>query len=84
MQSEDNVDNEKMIFDYLNDIIEECIDPKDFTTKDLLMPSQPKFAPTETLRKSLASVESEFLCNFLNQIHLNTEELVPIILRELN
>ena len=60
-----------MIFDYLNEIIEECINPKDFTTKDLLMPSQPKFSPTETLGKSLAALEGDFLCNFLNQIILN-------------
>jgi len=45
-----------MIFDYLNDIIEECIDPKDFVTRDLLTPEQPKYLPNESLRKALPNV----------------------------
>jgi hypothetical protein len=65
-------------------MIEECIDPKDYATRDLLLPQTPKFSPTETLRKNLPSVEREFTCNFLNQVILNAEELVPILLRELN
>ena len=83
-QSEENVDNEKLIFDYLSEMIEECIDPKDYATRDLLVPDPPKFPPTEALRKALPNVEREFTVNFLHQLSANREELIPIVLRELN
>lgn len=71
MQEEENGDSEKLIFDYLSDIIEECLPADNSALRDTLFPESPKYSPTEAVRKMLPDIDSDFFVNFLNQIVLN-------------
>ena len=68
----------------MNQIIEECIPADDNTLREQILPENARYQPTEALKKALPNIDRTFFCNFLHQVLVNSSELAPVLLRELN
>lgn len=65
-------------------MIEECLPPGDGSLRELIVPENSRYQPTEALKKVLPNIDRSFYCSFLHQVIANVTELAPILLRELN
>ena len=70
-EDEENAEPDRLIFDYLHSIMEECLPTEDPTIRELLFPDEASFSATEILLRNVQSIDQEYFASFLTQVNLN-------------
>ncbi len=52
-------------------MIEECLPPGDGSLRELIVPENSRYQPTEALKKVLPNIDRSFYCSFLHQVIAN-------------
>lgn len=84
LYEETNQYAEKYVFDYLNEILEECLPPEDSSSNEIrLLFTNSDERPTEILKKNIL-VDKKLVLSFLQDVKSNINNILAAMLKELN